>query len=648
MNSPEYILAGTAPSLAGLAFALLATGHGEDSAEAKWLNGWRAQLPGGDPAAAGDLWRQWAAAPPAADRRLHALGSHLQLGVTELLAVALAAATELDLLAGRALAWLQTPTGGARPTAGLVASLAQTLDGGDIALHLAQLASGTARSTGLLQPEADNRPLPETGFRVPQALVLALAGIRSHWPGLPMERAGENEPPLPPSLHEAARHYAQALSAGSAMEPAALAIRCGHPKEARAIAQIVAQALGCDAAFLDSDPTPGLGPWLWLNKRMPAFCAELAPGEKRVIPALPGYGGPVLIAAGPDGAFEWQGAPVTNWRVPVPAAAERIALWHAATGDAQLSQELGTTFRHASGRIHDLAAAGRFQSALAGEPMPDAGAIAAAARCGAAVDLGALAELLPETIDEAAVVLPPQLKVDLNNLVRRCSGRDTLAETLGPATRARHRPGVRALFHGPSGTGKSLAVGWLATRLGQPLYRIDLASVTSKYIGETEKNLAQLFARAEHAEVILMFDEADSLFGKRTEVKDANDRYANQQTNYLLQRIETFEGIVVLTSNSRSRFDSAFTRRLDAIIEFPMPAPEERRALWLAHLGTHHSLEVAQINRIAATCDLAGGHIRNATLAAASLSPGGINYAALRSAIEGEYRKLGRQMPAGL
>src|SRR5690606_27695773 len=106
-----------------------------------------------------------------------------------------------------------------------------------------------------------------------------------------------------------------------------------------------------------------------------------------------------------------------------------------------------------------------------------------------------------------------------------------------------------------------------------------LASVTSKYIGETEKNLSQLFARAEHAEVVLIFDEADALFGKRTDVKDSNDRYANAQTNYLLQRIESFEGIAVLTSNSRARFDSAFARRLDAIIEFPLPAPDERRAL---------------------------------------------------------------------
>jgi SpoVK/Ycf46/Vps4 family AAA+-type ATPase len=175
--------------------------------------------------------------------------------------------------------------------------------------------------------------------------------------------------------------------------------------------------------------------------------------------------------------------------------------------------------------------------------------------------------------------------------------------------------------------------------------------VTSKYIGETEKNLAQLLARAEHAEVVLLFDEADSLFGKRTDVKDSNDRYANAQTNYLLQRIETFDGIAVLTSNSRARFDSAFSRRLDAIIEFPPPGPEERRALWIAHLGAAHGLSAAEINQLAATVDLAGGHIRNVVLAAAATVRAdgrALACADLVRCIAAEYRKLGRQMPAGL
>jgi SpoVK/Ycf46/Vps4 family AAA+-type ATPase len=191
----------------------------------------------------------------------------------------------------------------------------------------------------------------------------------------------------------------------------------------------------------------------------------------------------------------------------------------------------------------------------------------------------------------------------------------------------------------------------LATRLGLPLYRVDLASVTSKYIGETEKNLAQLLGRAEESEVILLFDEADSLFGKRTEVKESNDRFANAQTNYLLQRIETFEGIALLTSNSRSRFDPAFCRRLDMIVDFPLPGPQERRDLWLSHLGKHHQLTGRELNQLAASVDLAGGHIRNAVLAAAVLARNArrtIVYQDLVVALGDEYRKLSRQLPAEL
>ena len=132
------------------------------------------------------------------------------------------------------------------------------------------------------------------------------------------------------------------------------------------------------------------------------------------------------------------------------------------------------------------------------------------------------------------------------------------------------------MFVGPSGTGKTLAACWLAKRLQRPLYRVDLANINSKYIGETEKNLARLFERAERTEAVLLFDEADSLFGNRTDGRDANDRFANAPINYLLQRIETFDRIAILTSNSRTCFDPVFLRRMDLIIDFPTPAAAER------------------------------------------------------------------------
>jgi len=207
---------------------------------------------------------------------------------------------------------------------------------------------------------------------------------------------------------------------------------------------------------------------------------------------------------------------------------------------------------------------------------------------------------------------------------------------------------VRALFVGPSGTGKTLAVSWLACRLGIPLFRVDLSAITSKYIGETEKNLSQLLARAEQNEVLLLFDEADSLFGKRTDIHEANDRFANAQTNYLLQRMESYGGITILTSNGRSRFDDAFSRRFDAILSFPLPGPEERRALWMAHLGAEHGVSSGQLNLLAAVAELTGGQIRNAVLRGAvdaAQNGNRILYRHLLTGVASEYRKLSRQLP---
>ena len=258
----------------------------------------------------------------------------------------------------------------------------------------------------------------------------------------------------------------------------------------------------------------------------------------------------MLVATGLDGGWLLDGETPSVWRVPLPSAAERVAAWQAACGETALAQQLGNQHRHTQARIEQLCRAGEARRAQRGDAVLSGEHIHYAARH-THNELGTLAESLPDDVPDTALVLPTALRDELERVLVRCRLRDRLAEGLGVASRTRYHPGVRALFVGPSGTGKTLAAGWLATRLGMPLYRVDLAAVTSKYIGETEKNLAELIARAEHAEVILLFDEADSLFGKRTDVKDSNDRFANQQTNYLLQRIETYDGIALSTSNSR-------------------------------------------------------------------------------------------------
>ena len=205
-------------------------------------------------------------------------------------------------------------------------------------------------------------------------------------------------------------------------------------------------------------------------------------------------------------------------------------------------------------------------------------------------------------------------------------------------------PGVLAVFAGPSGTGKTLAAEVIAGELGLEMVKIDLSTVVSKYIGETEKNLEEVFDAASVGGALVLFDEGDAIFGKRSEVSDARDRYANIEVAYLLQRVETFEGFVIISTNFAGNVDSAFQRRLQAMVEFPVPDVDSRDRLWRLHLpseGCDSSVDIAELSAIT----LAGGSIRNVAVAAAFMAverglP--ISRDMLRTALEREYRKLGR------
>ena len=174
------------------------------------------------------------------------------------------------------------------------------------------------------------------------------------------------------------------------------------------------------------------------------------------------------------------------------------------------------------------------------------------------------------------------------------------------------KPGYRALFHGPPGTGKTLTATLLGKYTGKDVYRIDLSMVVSKFIGETEKNLSNLFAKAENKDWILFFDEADALFGKRTNVRDAHDRYANQEVSYLLQRVEQYNGLVILATNLKSNIDDAFTRRFQSIIYFPSPGVEERLLLWQKALPAKSELSKdIELHSLAYQYELTGAEIIN-------------------------------------
>jgi hypothetical protein len=598
-------------------------------------------------------------APAPADAALVRLAGELRLSPLEVLAVAMAAAIDDDPLLGRVLAHVQAPVGASRPTLGLLASaFDRAFD--TTAGVVPTLLNGAAVKSGLLMVLNDAVPLPERPVMVPAPLCLALAGHDSQWAGATIGSDETTTVPLPDSIEAQARQHATALG-GDAHR--ALALRTGSPAEGRSVAMTIARALDRRPAFIETDKVAGFGPWLRLRGLLPVFCQELAPGERKRLPGLPGYDGPVLAVCGPDGSIEMPHTSVATWTLPIPSQDGRQFLWLAALGHqagmnaearrqtGELAEQLAADHRHGTGRIAHLGRLAQHYAALAGRPTVERSDVLAAAWTGEGGGLDALAEPLRVSVSDDALVATATLRADLDALMRRCRAREDLADGLGASASTRYRPGVRALFTGPSGTGKTLAAGWVATRLGLPLYRVDLASVTSKYIGETEKNLSQLLARAEQAEVILLFDEADSLFGKRTDISDANDRFANAQTNYLLQRIENYDGLVVLTSNSQERFDEAFARRLDFIVDFPSPGPDERRALWYSHLGPDTTLTAFELNQLSVLVDLNGGQTRNVVLAAAVQARHAkreIEFADLLSGIEAELRKIGRQMPIEL
>ena len=219
------------------------------------------------------------------------------------------------------------------------------------------------------------------------------------------------------------------------------------------------------------------------------------------------------------------------------------------------------------------------------------------------------------------LVLPQDQLDTIMELLARVRERGRVYEEWGFAAKVGKGLGVSALFSGPPGTGKTMVAALIARDLGIEIYQVDLGKVVSKWIGETEKNLGGLFDAAQAGHAILLFDEADALFGKRTELKSSNDRYANLETNYLLQRLESYRGLCFLTSNHESNIDPAFQRRLSLHLRFELPDIEERFHLWQAMLPKEAPLaDDVDFGALANTFEMSGGYIRNAVLRAAFLA----------------------------
>jgi ATP-dependent 26S proteasome regulatory subunit len=364
-----------------------------------------------------------------------------------------------------------------------------------------------------------------------------------------------------------------------------------------------------------------------------------------------------LVLAGSE--TTWQPSTNNNYRfiqleLPLPDARLRQILWHKylqqsqqMNSDIQLDY-LASAFRFSGGQIQQAIAHATTQAQLAqgSDYILTLADLLVGCRMTSNQHLVSLARKITPKRTWQDLVLPQDAIAQLQELCQQVRHRTQVYTDWGFDRHLSLGKGVIALFTGESGTGKTLSAEILAKELGLELYQVDLSLVVSKYIGETEKNLSRVFAEAQASNAILLFDEADALFGKRSDIKDAHDRYANIETNYLLQRVETYEGIIILTTNLSKNIDAAFTRRLHFSIEFPFPDEYHRLKIWQnmfpskAPVSTDVDLEF-----LANKFKIAGGNIKNVVTAAAFRAAEAgekIQMQHLILSMKREYRKLGK------
>jgi hypothetical protein len=331
--------------------------------------------------------------------------------------------------------------------------------------------------------------------------------------------------------------------------------------------------------------------------------------------------------------------------VPEPSLAERRALWRAHAPGADVDG-VAERFRLSMAQIAHAAHVAGASARSRGDRLTAAADLERGAREASRTRLGELAVRVEPRAGWNDLVLPAEPLELLRSVAAFLRHRDLVLSEWGYERALTGGQGLKVLFAGESGTGKTMAAGVIAGGLGLDLFRVDLATVVSKYIGETEQNLDRIFAAAEGSNALLLFDEADALFGKRSEVRDAHDRYANIEVAYLLQRMEAYAGGVVLATNLRSNMDDAFRRRLDVLIDFPFPEPADRRRLWRRLVPAEAPVaDDVDLDVLADRFRFTGGSIRNCSVTAAFLAAddgAAIGMPHLLRAIAQELRKQGR------
>jgi ATPase family associated with various cellular activities (AAA) len=344
--------------------------------------------------------------------------------------------------------------------------------------------------------------------------------------------------------------------------------------------------------------------------------------------------------------------PVLTVEVGKPTPAEQGAIWKAALGERQAD---------ANGQVEALVAQFNLNSSAIAAACIAASPSASSSPSSLPTELWDICRLqsrpcleeLAQRIEPAAtweeLVLPEAQRQVLRDIVVHVRQRSQVYDTWGFRTKGNRGLGISALFAGSSGTGKTMAAEVLAQELRLDLYRIDLSSVVSKYIGETEKNLRRVFDAAESSGVILLFDEADALFGKRSEVKDSHDRHANIEVSYLLQRMEAYRGLAILTTNLKDALDQAFLRRIRFIVQFPFPDLPERTEIWRHIFPTATPTQGLEVEKLA-QLNVAGGNIRNIAMNAAFLAAEAKEAVQMHHVLQAakrEYAKLEKSLTGG-
>jgi hypothetical protein len=508
---------------------------------------------------------------------------------------------------------------------------------------------------GLLTVEDPERPFLSRSLRVPDRIVAHLLGddtpdaaLAGHLHPLATPRASYDQGP---GGGDEFTHFVDRLAVLLADgPPLAVYLRERHEGD----------GLVCVSAALEAAGVPAVrfsGP----VERVPELLREARLGGRTVVVSgLPGQPGPLVraltVAQDVSVVFagvrpydpQWCESDPLILEAPRQRAAA-VRAWTEAVGEDSGFDVRATVepYHLGADRIARAARAARGLAAFDGTPLT-AAHLRLAARQQSASGLEQHARRIRPAVDWRDLVLPDRSLTQLHELALRARHRDRVLGDWRLSAGGGRGRGVLGLFAGESGTGKTLSAEVVAAELGLDLYVVQLSSVVDKYIGETEKNLERIFTEADRTDAVLLFDEADAVFGKRSEVKDSHDRYANMESAYLLQRLESFDGIALLTTNLRANIDEAFTRRLDLVVDFPFPDPAQRLALWLHGLTHVPSAPDLELTPLAEEFELAGGSIRSAVVTAAYLASGRGDTVGAADLLEGarrEYRKAGRLVP---